>query len=80
MDEPGKKGVIFIDMVTMLWRNKKFHIERHIIGLKHQMEMLRLDRVGKGVTEVPTDWDHQNSHNLETVKRESLCDYLCVFT
>lgn len=28
-DEPGKKGRIFIDMVTMLWRNKKFHIEKH---------------------------------------------------
>lgn len=41
-------------MITMLWRNKKFHIEKTWLqGLKYQMEMLRLDRVGKGVTEGP---------------------------
>lgn len=27
-DEPGKKGAIFIDMITMFWRNKKICIEK----------------------------------------------------
>lgn len=68
-------------MVTMLWRNKKFHIEKTWLqGLKHQMEMLRLDRVGKGVTEGPEQIGIIKTVIIQENQKSNPLDYpLCVF-